>query len=120
MVVFATTIPSSGKTSTSAGEYVETKKVVIIMLGDEYVRENCKNVGGIIEENESYKMKYLMGKMAMDVIDKYVGFSDSGFCAQEESRISPRRESYPIDTHEVGRSTRSSPELRRTRLRYRG
>ena len=81
-----------------AGIDVETKEVVITMLGDEYVRENCKNDGGIIEENKSYKMKYLKGKMAMDVIDKYIGFSNSGFCAQEESCISPRRESSPVGT----------------------
>ena len=81
-----------------AGIDVETKEIVITMLGDGYVRENCKNVGGIIEKNEDYRMKYLKGKMAMDVIDKYIGFSDSGFCAQEESRISLRRESSPVGT----------------------
>ena len=81
-----------------AGTDVETKEVVITMLGDGYVRENCKNVDGINEKIEDYRMKYLKGKMAMDVIDKYVGFSDSGSCAQEESRISPRRESSPVGT----------------------
>ena len=80
-----------------AGTDVETKEVVITVLGDGYVRENCKNVGGIIEKIEDYRMKYLKGKMAMDVIDKYVGFSDSGFCAQE-SRKTPRRDSSPAGT----------------------
>ena len=102
------------------GINVETKEVVITVLGDEYVRGNCENDVGIIDENKGYKMKYLKGKMVMDVIDECTGFFNSGFYAQEESRISPRRESYPISTHEVGRSTRSSPEPRWTRLRYRG
>ena len=53
-----------------AGINVETKEVVITMLGDEYVRENCKNDGGIIEENKSYKMKSSVKKVTKQVSDK--------------------------------------------------
>ena len=63
-----------------AGTGVEMKEIVITVLDDGYVWVNCENVSEIIEKIEDYRMKYLKVKKAKDVIDKYIGFSDSGFC----------------------------------------
>ena len=53
---------------------VETGEVIITVLSDGYVHGDGENDVDISEEDKSYKMIYLKGKMDEDVIDKYVGW----------------------------------------------
>ena len=53
---------------------IETGRVIITVLGDEYVHGDGENDVDISEEDKNYKTIYLKGKMDEDVIDKYVGW----------------------------------------------